>query len=634
MHSSLRLNKLSRLPPSMRTAANAACGPNRSVQDIRRVMTYLSTGTEEQSVLMLPVFYVNLDPAGIPDEDTFDTEAPPEAGGLIGRALLSLQALYTIKFSADIGPVIWPRVWPWVRFIYLYRDHLPGLPPQSETVFCLEFLMFAGTFADHPETHALILSTPGVRFMAARAWPSVHKLVDPKRREIGFNDLRGFLADKRAAEPAHLSELIDGAGGTLEHLARLVVLYIDSLVSSPNIAMHFMSVHFFSGALDFITTMDPNLRKPDHIYTPTNAFTTALVSKNLVRTLSSALCALSVTTTPQALHEVQRGSSILGLIFSKRLGYHLIADALDHNILRALINCAHHKRHSHIQPFLTVVLPPSLLYYPVISALDRALADVADLLETESFKTCEVYEQWDKFVSLANERLDVFHSYNSGENPSMRACDNMKCSEMGVKSEFNRCGGCQCVYYCSEACQRLDWREGHRKACDSHGTLYLSANDSQLTTVERSFLRAVVHHDSQKEKAQLLIQQLGFMSAYPGQDFLVLYNYTRGAVKFSVQPLNGAPTKERFNGAEWEDIVSRMVRSGGRMRLDAIAMPGTADFRYYAIPLRTNTPAVHEGLRKLARELPADQESWDNDLLAKRLTPLMYHEDPDVLEVH
>jgi hypothetical protein len=70
---------------------------------------------------MLPVFYTNLDPAGVPDQDHFDTEDPSaNAESCLGRALLSIHSLYVVQFSLDIGPDIWPRVWPWVQFIYTY----------------------------------------------------------------------------------------------------------------------------------------------------------------------------------------------------------------------------------------------------------------------------------------------------------------------------------------------------------------------------------------------------------------------------------------------------------------------------------------------------------------------------------
>ncbi|KAJ7471092.1 hypothetical protein FB451DRAFT_1368209 [Mycena latifolia] len=640
VHPALRLSNFGRLPPSMRRTANAACATNRSVQDVRRVQAYMATATEDQSIAMLPVFYVNLDPVGIPDEATFDTDAPSlDVQDLIGRAFLSLGALYSIKFPPEIGPDIWPRAWPWIRFLYLYRDHLPGIPPESETVFCLGFLMFAGEFVDHPETHALILASPGFHFMVAKAWCSVPTLVDPKKREVAFGDLRNFIVDDNIAEPGILAELVDGAGGTLDDLAGLVVLYIEGLVPPRSTAMHFTSVHFFCGILDFITTVDPCLGDPAHMVGPMSAFGTSLLAQHIVRALSTTVCALSVTTTTQAVHALDRAFIILGMMLSAFPGYCHIPEALDHKILRALINCPPSptgEPRSYVKIFFDIVLPPHLVYYPVISALDLALADVADLVDTTPIKMRAIHEQWEKFVTLARERLDVFHSYNAGQNPSIRACDNVKCSEIGAKSRFKRCRGCQSCYYCSEACQSLDWRKGgHRAACSSYGTLSLSGqNDFPLTTRERSFLRAVVHADYQKSKVAILSRQIVFMHMQPGEGFLILYDYSQGAAKITLQQLSGASAQKYLNGAEWENIVSHVARSGGHMRLDVIVIRGAGQLRYWAIPMRTNTPVVYKTLQQLASELPADREDWDDDLLIDRLMTLVNDDDPDVLEVH
>ncbi|KAJ6463134.1 hypothetical protein C8R47DRAFT_83851 [Mycena vitilis] len=151
MHPALRLDKLSRLSPSVRRAAQA--------YDIRRVQIYLrlETATEEQSLLMLPVFCIKLNPATVPDLDHYDTENPSAAAeSCIGRAL-SLLSLYAMKMPPGIGSDNWPLVWPWIHFLHVYREHLPHMPS-----FCFEFLVFAETFSDHVEPFAVILSTPGV----------------------------------------------------------------------------------------------------------------------------------------------------------------------------------------------------------------------------------------------------------------------------------------------------------------------------------------------------------------------------------------------------------------------------------------------------------------------------------------
>ncbi|KAJ7871056.1 hypothetical protein B0H13DRAFT_2669752 [Mycena leptocephala] len=194
MHPALELDNLNRFPPSMRKAVRDACSATCTARDIRRVRSYMASATNERKDMLLPMVYANLDPASIPDKDKMDYDAPlPEVEDLMVRAQLCLESLYAIEFTNDIGPDIWPRVWPWVQFLDTYRA--PGMPLKARGDFYVDFLMFAGTFADHSETHTLIITTPGVYFMVGKAWPGVFAIDDAGKREIAFYDLRSFLVN-------------------------------------------------------------------------------------------------------------------------------------------------------------------------------------------------------------------------------------------------------------------------------------------------------------------------------------------------------------------------------------------------------------------------------------------------------
>ncbi|KAJ7430749.1 hypothetical protein B0H11DRAFT_2134272 [Mycena galericulata] len=528
MHAALRLDQLNRLPPLVRRAAHVACSPNRTLKDVRRIQIYLTTVTEEQRVFLLPVFYINLDLAGIPDEGQFNTENPPaDAESRIGRALISLQSLYVIEFPTSIGPDIWPRVWPWVRFIYTYRENLPNIPPQLEDIFCSEFLMFAGTFADHAESFSLILS--------------YSRRQDPKKREVAFNDLRRFIVDPGATEPSNLAEMIDGAGGMLP---------------ARGTTIHYMYVHFLCAILQFIAARGA---RPRQCRTRRRGllgvFGAALVSSNIVRALINVACALGDAPVPQAEYALRQILLILANIFTVVPGdIQWVSDALQHHLLRAVVICARGPHatdiHGFLEIFIVGVIPPMLVYPGVLSAI------VAQLVASDAFKNSQTYAEWSRFSLLAEERIGVLNLYRSGEAATMRACDNVKCGEIGIKSAVRRCAGCSSLYYCSPACQALDWAEGgHKKACKSYGALSLREdNELDLKTRERSFLRALIHHDYQKSK-------------------LTLFPPT-GHVKISIQLLSSAPTRANLGGPEWMDIVSRAERSGGRMILDVLVLSG------------------------------------------------------------
>ncbi|KAJ7917435.1 hypothetical protein B0H13DRAFT_2442567 [Mycena leptocephala] len=327
----------------MRRAVRDACSATCTAQDIRRVRSYMASATNEQKDMLLPTVYANLDPASIPDKDKMDYDAP------LPRAQLCLESLYAIEFTNDIGPDIWPRVWPWVQFLDTYRA--PGMPLKARGDFYVDFLMFSGTFADHSETHTLITTTPGVYSMVGKAWPGVFAIDDDGKREIAFNDLRSFLVNKNIATHDTLAELIDGAGGTLQKLARLVVLYIASFAPSPNEALDLMPTYFLLESSSFSQLSTP----------------------------------ISVT--------------LRGCTPGNPPGYGYIPQALKHHLLRALVNRAH-VSHGQIIAliggFLIGLFPPALIYYRVVSTLIPALRNVFNSYtnnnENSFMKACDNLE--------------------------------------------------------------------------------------------------------------------------------------------------------------------------------------------------------------------------------------------------
>ncbi|KAJ7136191.1 hypothetical protein C8R46DRAFT_1361914 [Mycena filopes] len=647
MHPALRDDAVNKLPIAMKRTARIASSPNSTGADVARMLQHLPGATEEQAILMLPVFYANLDPLRVPDEYHYDTEAPSaEAQNNIVRAFQSLGALYAIRFPSAIGVDLWPRAWPWARFLYLYREHLPrGLNPQSEAKFCLDFLMFAGTFADHPASFKLILDTPDLRVIVAKAWPHVLEVQEPQNREIVFTDLRSFLAHDSMKNPVNLAEIIDGAG-SCEELARLVVAFIHNVVPADGGAMHFMDAYFLDGLLDFVNHVDPHLLRIN-VGNAMSRFAAALVSHNVVGAVTKSLHALLGVAGTSAANALRKSFLLIGVLFTAQPGnLQRIADAMDHGFLRAL---ATGTRGTHAQAlknlnkvFLETLLPSFFLRFEVLDAMDTAIAEVGPIILADDFKASDVHELWHEFTQLVVKRLDLYDAYLAGEVPTMKACDNLKCNEIRPKDTFQRCGGCFTFHYCSSHCQRLDWRQGgHREDCKAYRTRYdrqWNSNDIDFTKRELSFLRQLLHRDFDTWKILVLAKQATFMSLNPGQSFVTLYNYSLGAVNIEVQATT-APDVRIYLGdgsyGTWDKTVSRAARSGGRLWPDVVAVhagnaPGA---RYFVMPLRTKTSALYNGLKAIADGLPEDRSQLAQDDIMPLFEALADAE-PDVLVIH
>jgi hypothetical protein len=86
--------------------------------------------------------------------------------------------------------------------------------------------------------------------------------MDRQKRALAFNDLRSFIIEKELTTPTNMAEFLDGAGGTLFDVARLVVLYIDGVVPH-NTGMQDTYIHFLRVALIFLgNVMDTCLTGP------------------------------------------------------------------------------------------------------------------------------------------------------------------------------------------------------------------------------------------------------------------------------------------------------------------------------------------------------------------------------------
>ncbi|KAF7372890.1 MYND-type domain-containing protein [Mycena sanguinolenta] len=561
MHPALTLDNLKRLPPTLRSAANAAISPNRSVADLRRVQRHLATATESQFIWTLPVFYINLDPAAIPSLDEFDTKAPSsDAVSAIGRAFCSLEELSVMRFPESAGVYIWPRFWPWAQFIHLYRDYLPGIPPQREDDFCRALLSFTVTLTHHRDTHARIVSTPWFWYLLGRTWSHLPAIKDPSKQDLAVNDIAFFLIEEGITKPPNMDEFLSGVGGTLADVARLVISFTDCILPKGDAALDDRHIHFLAFILIFVCFVDPALAAGAQPMADLGQFGKALLERNFIGVLIKAICSLSKSVIRDALHPAQKAVELLATVLQTRDGYSQILAAIDEGLLRALILAAQSDFADDLDhEYFVRLLRRFLFHHRYLSALGRALEGIINLLNTAAFRQCKTYKLWNQFFSVARERLEVLTAVDSSKCVRNVACDNLQCCEIGVKTEFRRCSDCQSMYYCSKTCQIMNWRHGgHRETCNSYGKLLLSAKNSFGSTArQRSFPACPSTSRLSLGAAQVTV-----------------FDYTQGEVWISVEPRTVLDTVEGFSGVEWTNIVSREAASNGTMEIHVVVISG------------------------------------------------------------
>ncbi|KAJ7122268.1 hypothetical protein C8R44DRAFT_981457 [Mycena epipterygia] len=635
MHRSLRNSVLTGLPSAIRKTARAAV--NGSLDHLMDIQAQLQNGMPDaQATLLLPVFYVNLDPLDVPTADDLDVRVGPTSRvrTVIHKAVIALRGLYAVReIPIEACENLWPRLWQWLRFLHTFHEQLTWLDePPSEQRICIDLLVFLGSFQHNRRAAALFSATPGFRFMMGRAWFFLLQFEDLIPGLIHIS--RFLIEDMKADDPRNLEELMEGTGGSLEHLGWLVVQHINRVIPTWDTPVSATVEYLLRGVLSMLGDTERETMTTSRTRIVLCPLTAALIPQGAVRALTKVTCALSRSTATGADFTLNKCFITLGRILTSPLGYKLLPDALEAGLLIALVSAGARetsdKIYGHLVYLITGTLRVSLVYYNVLAKLDAALLEVEHLEQDDKFTNAKIFPEWIRVRELADERLAIFHA---AENVPTRACDNLQCGRIDEKNHFKRCSGCQSAYYCSEDCQIHDWRhENHRQNCDPRRSFCLNENTS-LTSRERMFLRKLIHHDyGQHPAMHIYMPEITFMNRHPDTAFFTRFDYTTGHVTITVNAV--ADAKNMALDPQWLEDVSRAARSGGRMRLHVMLVAEADVPRYWLVPLRSDTPRLHDGLKRIATNLPTDQEAWDMLEIVHDIQALMDNGSEPGIEIH
>ncbi|KAF8186137.1 hypothetical protein K438DRAFT_1973504 [Mycena galopus ATCC 62051] len=555
-----------------------------SPQNLPRLAQMVPSMPVAQLRHLLPVLYANLDPVAVPTSDELETIVETvHYDNSVQRAFLALDALAKL-FGKEAVPVdaylpLWPRVWPWIHLTETYAEQFPGsMPTRVRYGAFMNLIMY---MLDDPPTAEVISATSGVRDLLVRAWEKILDSDPPLFCWILNNFtciMRSFLSPK---EPSCLAELIEGAGRTLRHLARLIVRHLTYLIPMARSldVEKTRPIGSFCDLLGFIQGISVATSQGDiGIPLLVHSILTTLVrllraldlrviaSQELLGTYMSTLRRFVIADPdPQRVVEALR-AGLIDLI-APLVGHPLVPDATEH--VCALFN----------------FLASTRVYYSVLAEIEGMSPALDKILDQNDpvIMRSPVFDAWKTFTESAAERQKMKQRFDSDESPSSLACDNTECNKIFEKSKFKRCAGCKYMSYCSRDCQKRDWKEGgHREECQKNRL----TTSGLLVKRNRAFLRALVHYDYETRCEEVLEKQVEFEHGNPGTKFYTLFDYTERGVPIHIMPLT-----------EQEDTleVVLMCKSQGSMELHAAFVATGGGKWAFLFPLRSSGANVPDG---------------------------------------
>ncbi|KAJ7721847.1 hypothetical protein DFH07DRAFT_972156 [Mycena maculata] len=527
----------------------AFCAPDPSADALVHFSHYIDLLNQNELSMLLPIFHTALEPARIPMPSQMDGNYA-DVEHTVWAAVISFRSILFATVPPGAAPDVWPRLWAWFQFFQLFRaffQRLGNLPTNRKSNG-VGIIRFAATMVVHRPNEDLILRTAGFQALAARVWRSLVEDVDIPCQTDRLTILLALLS--LSPESIVPNQLFEGAGGTAADLALVVI---------ANLAV------ILPDGITELSIGDQARSRPLCLAR----------AEELVRYLTVALCVASETAaTAMVCDVIPICLSLLLEVFMTPQGYRQLQVAVRNGLLRGILlsgQTQFPEDVSRLLPLLlTHVLAPATVKYEVLVELQTAYSAVAkDATAELSPPTAEA---WAKFSRILAERLEVLKIFNSTDHIIKAACDNTQCGIIREKSNLRRCGGCLRLMYCSQECQILDWKRGHRESC-AHYRVGNPRINTDYSSRGLSFMCALLDHDYQA--ARVTASSQIFTAAEP-----VWFDYRSADLTVEVQ----APV------ADFQlppDIVRRASDSTGCISIHILYLSEGKQSRAFVIPLRT-----------------------------------------------
>nr|GAT42412.1 predicted protein [Mycena chlorophos] len=672
MHSPFCASRLQQLHWRVRGHATTAVQSIATPTELGRVVRDVANLVvpEEQLLLLLPIPYTHLNPDLIPTPEQLDASASDAVYQHIACALTTLELLNNIvgrgvTIPEDIAETLLPWVATWFHFIDEHWTLCVGRGGVTQDVeregkaWAVFMLLLACPDATHME---FARATDGMRALLGRAFVHAFRDCDLVRPSAWRTLTRMLLifvqyqTHDMEAGTTDVDEVVQGFQpyGYNSLSSRLVSIILRATGNDPKHPQTQESLG--ERVLTTTSIIDLFIAGAGRTFCDLDCESTVPASTILQNFLSTKRgnLALRKCTFFLLRHnpEVVWRSCIPLLIRLVELSL------ADKDTLCVLIQLfAAHDRLKPIRPDSNMleiadtcfrrVIPSSLFRGNTAAKLFATLHTVPDVLRARQSSSSAL-------APLLNACVRTLKPFENLRKLTRRACDNLACGGIYDVDTFRRCV-CFDAYYCSPACQKADWKAGHRVSCSGSCDRSIAPwvlTHQDLVRAERHRLRALVQYYYENRYDGMLTEQIiarvkmlrrgcgthEYASSADSEPVAVVFDLTSTSERGEFYVEDVLPASElckkfrvRVSARpqwQWTDVVARARTSRGKLTIHLVRLRVDARVRNLLVPLRMGAEdgegllealwAAARRMDEMYRQEAAPLENMVNDMRLKK----------------
>lgn len=380
----------------------------------------------------------------------------------------------------------WPSIWKWINYFHTYSDTTQPLPLSKPKLKKIVLRMIGHFFVIPPNPVSIVASaTPGLSPLIADIWIWQSRR-DPTRYDVQehYRDdcllATSFISTLITADPSIARFIVESLDGDVDKIASILLKYVRMAIEGGQ--EWICAFPLVVGASGLISEQVPGLMhallSQHSIIDVTHAYATF----SSIRTSHLQIAQLQ-TCLFTCLHYIFEGARTTD-------GFTWMVQAVRSRLLPSMLRSARWKCTliDHDQKIVDSIkmLGSYLVYRSVLRAVLRSLQDSTISLLESQISSTSVKNIWEEFKAYVRKLQDVKAQFDAMGGKHLQKCSasevrlgdifpyytrtngDEKCTVIDSGPEnFRICSACHEAHYCSKLCQKRDWKEGHRAACES-----------------------------------------------------------------------------------------------------------------------------------------------------------------------